>query len=85
MRRTEVVARMQQFFRGEIDEDEAAEYDVPSVNMREGDFGINYFLRDGLKGVASYGRQFSSEGNFNVWTFGVAYRFLFPLGRVGAR
>jgi hypothetical protein len=82
MRRTEVVGRMQQFFHGQIDDDEAEEYGVPGTNTREADFGVNYFLRDGLKGVASYGRQFSSEGNFNLWTVGVAYRFLLPLGRV---
>lgn len=83
MRRTEFVARMQQFYVGQIDEYDAGEYEVPEVNTREADFGVNYFLRDGLKGVVSYGRQFSSEGNFNQWTFGVAYRFLIPLGRVG--
>jgi hypothetical protein len=33
--------------------------------------------------VASYGRQFSSDGNFNLWTVGITYRFLLPLGRVG--
>lgn len=85
MRRTEVVARMQQFIQGSIDEDEAAEYELPGVNTKEADFGVNYFLRDGLKGVASYGRQFSAEGNFNLWTFGIAYRFLIPLGRVGGQ
>jgi hypothetical protein len=84
MRRTEVVGRAQQFFNGEIGSDGAAALGLPSANTREADFGVNYFLRDGLKGVASYGRQFSSVGNFNQWTFGVAYRFLIPLGRVGA-
>ena len=85
MRRTEVAARMQQFFHGAIEEDEAAEYGVPDVDTREVDFGVNYFLCVGLKGVASYGRQFSSDGHFNLWTVGVAYRFLLPLGRVNAR
>jgi hypothetical protein len=80
MRRTEVVARAQQFFTGEITSPE-----LPGANTREADFGINYFLHDGLKGVASYGRQFSSQGNFNLWTFGIAYRFLIPLGRSGAQ
>jgi hypothetical protein len=83
MRRTEVAARMQQFFVGGIEPDESEEYEVPGVNTREADFGVNYFLQDGLKGVFSYGRQFSSEGNFNQWTFGIAYRWLIPLGRVG--
>jgi hypothetical protein len=83
-RRTEVVARAQQFYTGEISADGAASLGLPGANTREADFGINYFLRDGLKGVASYGRQFSSAGNFNQWTYGIAYRFLVPLGRVGA-
>jgi len=85
MRRTEVVARVQQFYAGEIDSDELGEYEAPSANTREADFGVNYFLRDGLKGVVGYGRQFSSAGNFNQWTFGIAYRFLIPLGRSGAQ
>ena len=34
---------------------------------------------------SSYGRQFSSAGNFNQWTYGIAYRFLVPLGRTGAQ
>ena len=37
--------------------------DLPGANTREADFGVNYFLRDGLKGIVSYGRQFSSAGN----------------------
>jgi len=85
MRRTEVVARAQQFFPGEISQDEAEEYGLPDVNTRQGDFGLNYYLRDGLKATASYGRQFSSDGNFNLWTVGIAYRFAFPLGKVGPR
>jgi hypothetical protein len=85
MRRTEVVARMQQFFTGEIGPDAAADLGLPDVNTRETDFGVNYFVRDGLKGVFSYGRIFSSEGDFNQWTFGVAYRWLIPLGGEGAR
>ena len=77
MRRTEVVARAQQFFVGAIGPDAEADYDLPGVNTREADFGVNYFLRDGMKGIFSYGRQFSPAGNFNQWSFGLAYRFLF--------
>jgi hypothetical protein len=82
MRRTEVVARAQQFYSGEIGPDGAAALGLPGANTREADFGVNYFLRDGMKGIASYGRQFSSAGNFNQWSFGMAYRFAVPLGRV---
>jgi len=85
MRRTEVVARAQQFYTDGISSDARAQLGLPSANTSEADFGVNYFLRDGLKAVASYGRQFSSAGNFNEWTYGVAYRFLIPLGRVGAQ
>jgi hypothetical protein len=84
MRRTEVVARAQQFFVGAIGPDAEADYDLPGVNTREADFGVNYFVRDGMKGIFSYGRQFSPAGNFNQWSFGFAYRFLLPLGRVGS-
>ena len=82
MRRTELVARLQQFYTGGISADAAANLGLPSADTREADFGINYFLRDGLKGIFSYGRQFSSAGNCNQWSFGFAYRFLIPLGRV---
>lgn len=85
LRRTEVVARMQQFFVGEIGADAEGVLGLPSVETRETDFGVNYFLRDGLKAIASYGRQFSSAGNFNQWSYGIAYRFLIPLGPTGAQ
>ena len=83
MRRTELVARQQGFFNGNIPSDAALGLGLPGANTRETDFGVNYFLKDGLKAVASYGRQFSSAGNLNQWTFGVAYRFLLPLGKDG--
>lgn len=84
-RRTEVVARAQQFFVGAVGGDAETEFDLPGAETREADFGVNYFFHDGLKGIVSYGRQFSSEGNFNQWSFGLAYRFLVPLGRVGGK
>jgi hypothetical protein len=83
MRRLEVAGRAEQFFSGQISSAAAQSIGLPGANTREGEFGLNYFLHDGLKAVASYGRQFSSAGNFNVWTVGIAYRFAVPLGRVG--
>ena len=83
MRRIEVAGRAEQFFSGSISADEAAALGLAPANTREGEFGLNYYLQDGLKAVASYGRQFSSAGNLNLWTVGIAYRFLIPLGRVG--
>jgi hypothetical protein len=78
MRRTQLVARMQQFWVGAIPSEV-----LPSVNTREFEFGVNYYFRDGLRAVSSYGRQFSDAGNMNVWTIGLTYRFAFPLGHGG--
>ena len=85
MRHTEMVGRAQQLFAGEIEEEEAEEYGLPDVDTQQMDFGLNYYLKDGLKATASYGRRFSPDGNFNLWTVGIAYRFAVPLGRVGGQ
>jgi len=82
LRRIEAVGRAQGFYVGEIGAAGEAAFGLPAADMREADFGINHFLCDGLKAIASYGRQFSSAGNANQWSFGLAYRFLIPLGRV---
>jgi hypothetical protein len=83
MRRTEIIGRGQQLFAGRISEGEAQEYGLPDVNTRQGDFGLNYYIHDGLKASASYSRRFNSDGNVNLWSVGLAYRFVLPLGRVG--
>jgi hypothetical protein len=85
MRRTELAGRAEQFFLGSITPDEAAAFGLSPANTREGEFGVNYWVKDGLKALASYGRQFSSAGNQNLWTVGISYRFLIPLGRTGAQ
>jgi len=82
LQHTQVVARFQQFWPGS-DKDAPGEYGTLASNTQEPDFGIDYLFTDGLKATASYGRQFSTPGNANIWTVGVAYRFALPLG--GAR
>jgi len=54
------------------------------VNTKQFEFGLNYYFLDGLKGSSNYGRQFSSAGNANVWTLGLTYRFVVPLGPTGS-
>jgi hypothetical protein len=44
------------------------------------EFGVNYYFRDDFRALTSYGRQFSPEGNANVWTVGITYRLVVPLG-----
>ncbi len=78
MRRTQLVARYQQFFTGDLPSD-----DLPPVNTEQFEFGLNYYFIDGLKATGNYGRQFSSAGNLNVWTMGLTYRFVLPMGRTG--
>jgi hypothetical protein len=80
MRHTEIAGRAEQFFNGQISSDQAQALGLPGVNAREGEFGLNYYLHDGVKVASSYGRQFSSQGDFNLWTVGIAYRFVVPLG-----
>ena len=79
MRRTQVVARMQQVFVGPVPSDA-----LPSVNTKVFEAGLNYYFIDGLKWTGNYGRQFSSLGNANVWTLGLTYRFVVPLGNDGS-
>lgn len=76
MRRTQLVARMQQFFTGANPADS-----VLPVNTNMFEFGINYYFSDDFRAISNYGRQFAPQGNANVWTFGVTYRFVAPLGR----
>jgi len=78
-RRTQVVARMQQYFVGE----NAAEALRPA-NTKVFEFGLNYYFMDGLKASTNYGRQFGDAGDANVWTMALTYRFVVPLGRTGS-
>lgn len=74
-RRTQVVARIEQYFAGQ----NAALALIP-VNTKVFEAGLNYYFLDGLKASGNYGREFSSLGNVNVWTMALTYRFVVPLG-----
>lgn len=76
MRHTQLVARMQQFYTGLVPANS-----VLPVNTNLFEFGINYYFMDGLRAMTSYGRQFAPQGNANVWTLALTYRFVAPLGR----
>jgi hypothetical protein len=78
-RRTQIVARMQQYFVGANTSDA-----LPSVNTKLFEVGLNYYFMDGLKASSNYGREFSTEGNKNIWTLSLTYRFVVPLGHSGS-
>ena len=79
MRKTQLVLRYQQFYLGNGQND-----DLPAADTRSVESGLNYYICDGLKLTASYGREFSAIGDQNVWTVGVAYRWVLPVGRGGS-
>jgi hypothetical protein len=73
-RRTQMVGRMQQFF-----PTNGGGNSLPHVDTNRVDVGLNYYFRDDLRFISSYGRTFSSQRNANIWNVGFTYRFLFPL------
>jgi hypothetical protein len=74
--RLEPVFRMQQFFRSQL----IAGDSLPSSNTTLPEFGLNYYLPHEVRLNAAYGRQYTSHStDTNVWSFGITYRFLFPL------
>lgn len=73
--RLEPVFRMQQTFRDAPDSNDG----LPSVNTQRADFGLNYHLPHEVRILTSYSRQFSSQGDANIWETGIVYRFLFPV------
>ena len=73
-RKIQAVTRIQQFFPLH-----GGGNSLPTVSTTKVDFGLNYYFRDDLRFVSSYARNFSTQGNANVWNVGATYRFMFPL------
>lgn len=72
--RLQPVARVQQFFKGTPTPEDL----LPTADVNQFDFGLNYYLPHDVRLNGSYGRAYSSTGNMNVWNVQIAYRFLFP-------
>jgi hypothetical protein len=77
LRRAQVVARTQFFQTGKVG---GLNADLPGIDTKRTEFGLNYYLNDGWKALASYGRTFTAAGDSNIWTVGMTYRFVIPLG-----
>lgn len=76
LRKTQAVGRFQEVFPRN-----GGGNGIPSVRTERLDLGLNYYLRDDLRLLASYGRSFSSQRDANIWNLGFTYRFLIPLWR----
>jgi hypothetical protein len=72
--RFEPLFRMQQTFR----RDTVVSDGLPLVNVQRADFGLDYNLPHNTRILTSYSRQFSANGNENIWETGIVYRFLTP-------
>ena len=79
-RKSQAVVRMEQFFVPKSATGGEGDSELPDVSTQRVLFGWNYYFTDALKIGASYGRSFSSERDHNLWTIGIAYRWMIPLG-----
>jgi hypothetical protein len=70
----EVVGRIQQVYPSN-----GGGHGLPVVDTNRFDAGLNFHIRDNLRLVSSYGRQFSHTVDVNIWDFGFTYRFTLPL------
>lgn len=75
--RLEPVFRVQQTFRSHPDPSDG----LPAASTQRVDFGLDYRLDHEIRLNSSYSRQFSSNGNRNIWQAGIIYRILFPTWR----
>jgi hypothetical protein len=77
LRRAQLVFRTQVYRTGAV---AGANPDLPVTDTERSEIGINYYLQDGWKALASYGRSFTAVENSKIWTIGMTYRFAVPLG-----
>lgn len=91
-RRSQAVFRVEQFFapkrvEGGMGEEAASDEggamagmgEGPTVNTQRFMAGWNYYFNDAVKFSFAYGRSFTAERDNNIFTLGIAYRFLIPL------
>jgi len=84
LRRLEMVGRGQQFFAASnLSAATIKKLGALGKDTNEADFGLNYYFRSDVRASASYGRQFVLGNNANLWTIGMTYRFVMPLGPSG--
>jgi len=83
MKKSQAGVRMEQFFvsplMGTMD---TGDMEIPSSDAKRVFAGWSYWIRPDVRANFAYGREFNrDEGDHNVWTVGLTYRFAFPLWR----
>jgi hypothetical protein len=82
MRKSQTELRFEQYFTPTDMPSSGGSVDMgglPTVNTQRFFAGWSYWVRPDIRANVSYGRQFNSEGDHNIWTVGLTYRFAFPL------
>lgn len=75
LRNSELVVRGEQYRLPDVPQ--TVIMDVPDQNTTRGTIGWNYYLHNGIRFDASYGRNFAVGENSHTWTVGLTYRFAF--------
>jgi len=79
--RLEAIGRVEQFQRLQTGGGDS----LPGLNTQRIDAGAQYHFPHEVRLTATYGRQFTSANDRNIWEFGLTYRFLFPAWPGGSR
>ena len=73
-KRMQLAGRMEQSF-----PDHGGGNGVPTLATQRPGVALNYYIKDDLRIVSSYERQFTSAKDVNIWNVGFTYRFVWPL------
>jgi hypothetical protein len=85
LRKLEIVGRGQQFLAASnLSPTTIKKLGALGKDAQQADFGLNYYFRTDVRASASYGRQFILGNNANLWTIGMTWRFVMPLGPTGS-
>lgn len=74
LRRSQAVVRGEQYFApsGGLPDG----FEAPGTNATRLSGGWNYWISDSVRAQFSYGRQFATDENRNIWAVGISYRFI---------
>ena len=80
MRKSQADIRFEQFFAPSAMSGSSGGMELPDSDAKRIFAGWSYWIRPDVRANFAYGREFISDGDHNVWTVGLTYRFAFPLG-----